>query len=313
MGDLFEGLRTVSEFILLGGMITLALAYGFIWIHPIKNILIGYFNESRTFLLGTNSDQKNHADSSVLTRAMVIALTAGSLYFAGSVTNVVGYWVMEPAHNADLARFYTLSIQSEPELCKNDHAVKEEIAWYEWVVFKRLVWARNGSSCEQGTYKVILEDEAFWRTHARESAEDELDSLIKHIRLARGAALSAMLITWLSLLKLFGSLVVWVSASKRLFKALIEPNSEASISKPDVRRLTRRAIVVYLLTAVFGAGLYLVTLKGYLNIEREFHGLARFGASAVKEKLAAEIESRIKAGQQSKSASSAAAEPSPQK
>ena len=196
MKEIFEGLKSIVEFILLGGMITAVLAYGFIWIHPLKVALTEYFKDSYQFLVGSQvkpgeKEGDGQPTFSKPATISVLALLAGYLYFAGSLTNVVGYWVMKPAHNADLARFYA-ELSSEcptiktlphassdhPEITDGPAWYQQQIRPYEWIVFKRLLWARESQSAEQNynesKYHLSLKEEAEFRTYSPESADGQL-------------------------------------------------------------------------------------------------------------------------------------------
>jgi hypothetical protein len=81
--------------------------------------LIGYYRESRDFLFGHESSgaswslpggainrwsSQGESESSKLRMAAITVISVGYLYVAGSVGNAVGYWLMEPSHNAYLVR-----------------------------------------------------------------------------------------------------------------------------------------------------------------------------------------------------------------
>lgn len=312
MSDLFAEIRTVLEFILLGGMFTIVLAYAFIWIHPLKDAVNEYWKRARSFLFGergqAEADSQTRAprkregsngrtEASLARTVILTALAAGYLYFAGSVTNVVGYWLVEPAHNADLARFYMSLEEVKPKECP---AVPEAQTWKDWVYLNRLVWCRANSECAAAIYRATLREEAVWRTLARESAEDTLGGLVKHIRLARGAALCALGIGVLALLKTLGALFVRFGPKRRsLYKALVDPNVKDGVAPEEIHWGTYKAIAVYLLTAFLCAAVYLVGMQSYMNAEREFHGFVHFGAREAQEKLRAETsKAQESSGQQ---------------
>lgn len=291
MADLLDGLLTILEFILLGGIATIVLLYAFIWIHPVKHALSGYYRDSKSFLFDTNSDTFR------LKTTIIVALATGYLYFAGSITNATGYWLMEPAHNSELSRFYwSLRTKDRPKECELlTKAQTQQIPAKQWMILQRIVWSRNGSECEKLAYATTLSDEASWRTLARESASDGLDGLVKHIRLARGAAVCALGITGLALLKTAGAICVLlvtlgpVKWAKFLYRGLIDEKALDTVQPEEIRNKTRGAFGVYLITALLGIGAYLICVESYMNVEREFHGLAYFGAEAAKEKVKGEL------------------------
>lgn len=290
MKDFFDTIQTISEFVLLGGMITVTMAYGFIWIHPVRDSLVSYYKDSRAFLLGAGKRMRAPDDSaresSHLRTVIVTALSVGYLYVAGSVGNALGYWLMEPGHNAFLATYYSRAKSSPPD-CASRADLSREIPLIDWLLLKRIAWDRGTLDCEQAVYETTLLDEAEWRTYDRQSADDELDGLVKHIRLSRGAALCALALTLMAILKLIGSLVVFSvpgSRKKWLYTRLIDKRMP---KRPS--RTIMRAAGVYLVTTFAAAALYSGSLMAYLNTEREYHGFAHFGARNALEKFQYQI------------------------
>lgn len=64
---------------------------------------------------------------------------------------------------------------------------------------------------------------------------------------------------------------------------------DRSVSFEEVNRQTGRALGIYLGTAVLGWLLYGAGVASYMNAEREYHGLAHFGAVTAEIKLATEV------------------------
>lgn len=291
MKEISELVLTLLEFILLGGLTAFVLLYAFIWIHPVKKWLSDYYEDAKAFLLG-------EGPSTAPARTWVGgAVLLGCLYAAGSLTNAVGYWLLEPVHNADLAPFYW-SLRTEgvvPSCASAAKAQAASLPLKEWMLLNRILWTRQGTDCERLTYASFLNDEAFWRTASPEAAADGLDGLIKHIRIARGVALCAFGIAFLAVFKIAGAIIVLFATllprgkgSGRLYKSLINATAAETVTVSEIRKRTRERAAVYLLTLALGAGLYVVAAKGWMSAEREFHGLAYFGATAAKEKVRAE-------------------------
>jgi hypothetical protein len=162
---------------------------------------------------------------------------------------------------------------------------------------------------------ITLKDEAEWRTYDRQSADDELDDILKHIRLERGAAVCALVIAILAVAKLFSSLLVisLSGAPKRwLFGILIDAKppqvdegvdkkhppeqsglSHSALLQKKLTSVAARAAWVYLVTILISILFYGASLSAYLNTEREYHGFAHYGAASSKEKFEKEISKGI--------------------
>jgi len=258
MNDIFSWLRDIFEYVLLGGMAFAVLVYAFIWIHPLKRWLSEYNHAVINFLFGPGSLD--------ITRATGIVMFAFCLFLVGIVTNVVGYWFVEPAHNEDLIYFYR-SLDPPLDLASTCQTDKRACDCPEGgpassilgrmlreLKYLGILLSRSESNCARLAYSTTLNDEASWRTLARESAEDALGGLIKQIRLSRGAAVCALGITLLAILKMGGAALVRRMAKKRhqgrlgwlkLYRILIVPEPAAvDASLPE--SLTRRVRFWYL-------------------------------------------------------------------
>ena len=141
MTGLIEALVTLLEFILLGGMATILLAYAFIWIHPAKNALSEYYKKASSLLV------RKPLDAPGLRAVLIGIFGLGYLYLAGSVTNSTSYWFLEPAHNAELGRFYSSFKDTNIKGCSPEVAGKE-IPTKEWIRLERVLWSRQGGDCE---------------------------------------------------------------------------------------------------------------------------------------------------------------------
>ena len=131
-------------------------------------------------------------------------------------------------------------------------------------------------------------------------SEYALDSIIKHLRIARGAALCAAVFTFLAFLKFLGALLIFLvsvvcgDCGRWGFVRVIDPTATASITKGEILKATMCHGLVYFATVALAAGFYFVTLQGYLTAEREYHGLAHFGAVIGKAKFDSQMDAQSK-------------------
>ena len=282
MKDLFESFKTASEFTILGGMATAVLAYAIIWIHPLKDATGRYLADSKRYLFGPDGVFGKEFDSRA--RVTLVALfVLGGLYYLGSVTNAAGYWLMEPTHDIELTRYYWTLPQKVPTTCdhvkqeaERDKSFREKSIDQGTLLFRPVI-RREETPCEKLTHQRTLQDEADWRTNARESAAESLDDIVKHIRLSRGAAVCALGLVVLTTLKILAAVYSLLRDKLSVYKIFID---EKATETPPARKTTKEYLKAYAVTLVLSFAIYGICLKGYINTEREFHGLAFYGAQA---------------------------------
>lgn len=139
-------------------------------------------------------------------------------------------------------------------------------------------------------YKLTLSDESSWRTLEPKSASDALDGMHKHLRLARGMVLFSLGLAVLATFKFAGALLlallstVALKPSRFLYKALLNEDASETITRRHIRKDAYRVMAVYLTIVAVAFSTYLVCVRSYMGIEREFHGLAHYGSESAKEK-----------------------------
>src|SRR5260370_13137842 len=91
IGNVVDSVIRLFEFIVGGILTALVLVYILVWVHPIKDSVYRNIESITKYLL--HPHWKDHVP-----KPAIAVLLVGCAYFLGMVTNVAGYWLLEPIH-----------------------------------------------------------------------------------------------------------------------------------------------------------------------------------------------------------------------
>lgn len=265
MGDFIDSLVRVFEILAQGALAVAVVGYLLIWVHPIKRAVTDHLRSAHTFVLS------GWAEPLAKTAAAVVVIAG--VYFLGVITNVVGYWLLDPAHEAIIAN--TASIIAQPDTTA---------PMSSWEVLY-LPFSRNAKSEHKAQYLHYLSEEASWRNTNLEGMKHALDPLLKQIRILRGTVVCALLFAILAgvrVLYFLIALVVLPLLPTTVQSGLVSTTVTADPSSASRARSLRICIArVALAHTVYFVGalvVYASVMPAYRTIETEYHLLAHYGA-----------------------------------
>lgn len=183
MGELVDALVRVLEFVVQGALAVLLLGFALAGFHALKDSVYEHVHEMTAFML-PNWKVLKHPNT-------VVSVVIGVLYIAGIVTNSVGYWVLDPAHQIVISA----AVSSPP----NGGAAPVTASTLVGVVLRRVVFDRSPAPTKE--YPQYLSEEVAWRNSNLEAVKHALDPLLKQCRVIRGTAVIALGFFLFSLLK----------------------------------------------------------------------------------------------------------------
>lgn len=270
MGELVDALVRVLEFVVQGALAVLLIGFMLAWIHNLKESVYQHAREMTRYMLGTAKTLK-HPNA-------IITILIGVLYIAGIITNSVGYWLLDPAHELVIAAAVPSSQNASPQPVSALSLVR--------VVTSRVMLGT--SPPPKGEYVQYLNDEVEWRNRNLEAVKHALDPLLKQNRVIRGTAVISLGFFFVSILKVISFLLCFALLSlpgvfrrwgDDLYRNLVDPHhGEGPTKNLRVRRvITLNYVVSNLLYAVVAFIVLWCALGGYATTEREYHIMAHAG------------------------------------
>lgn len=282
MKDVVEALEGIIEFLIQGSLMLVVILYFAAFAHPIPTLLRKYLADLWTAISGRNTPKGS-------ANPIMIVLACAALYFLGTTSNVVNYWVLAPVHNSIIQEAREEGCpEVRQEGCVDNFARRGD---FEFLTesLEQLITRRDQS---QTAYDKYISDDAKWRDQNLEAHESILPSLRKYIRIVRGVAVASYAIFLIALLKsLVGLLIVFVARVPRkgapnrvawvLFRYLVsyaayqDRSAEAKVGHDTLKRM----VVPNLILAALGLVVFSVAIWSYRTIEYEFQLMVLFGAS----------------------------------
>lgn len=297
MGDLVDSLVRVFEFLIQGMLALVVVGFALVFVHPVKESVFQHLGAIHRYLLG-KTPVPNEA---------IILVALGLLYFLGVFTNVVGYWLLEPVHHAVILDAEKVNLVSAPDAVSPSATLNGAHLLSRRVLYPLRIFLDDQAKREgTGGYATYIRDEVQWRNCNIEALKHALDPLFKQSRIIRGTIICSLAFCVVALLKFFYFGLVWIlfhmprrctSLAGWLYRHTVHPTilepapdddkarPSSQGSKPSRRaydaeiRLTRRYALSSLTLSALAALLYLLALAGWQTIEKEYHLMARVGAS----------------------------------
>jgi len=267
MGELVDALVRVLEFVVQGALAVLLIGFMLAWVHKLKESVYQHAREMTHYMLGTAKTLK-HPNA-------IITILIGVLYIAGIITNSVGYWLLDPAHELVIAAVVPSSQNATPQPVSALSLVR--------VVTSRVMLGT--SPPPKGEYVQYLNDEVEWRNRNLGAVKHALDPLLKQNRVIRGTAVISLGFFFVSILKAISFLLCFALLSLpgvfrrwgvHLYRNLVDPHHSEGTAK-NRREITRDYAVSNLLYAVVAFIVLWCALGGYATTEREYHIMAHAG------------------------------------
>ena len=270
MGELVDALVRVLEFVVQGALAVLLIGFMLAWIHNLKDSVYQHAREMTRYMLGTAKTLR-HPNA-------IITILIGVLYIAGIITNSVGYWLLDPAHELVIAAAVPSSQNASPQPVSALSLVR--------VVTSRVMLGT--SPPPKAEYVQYLNDEVEWRNRNLDAVKHALDPLLKQNRVIRGTAVISLGFFFVSILKVISFLLCLALLSlpgvfrrwgDHLYRNLVDPHhGEDAVKNQRVRRaITLNYAVSNLLYAVVAFSVLWCALGGYATTEREYHIMAHAG------------------------------------
>lgn len=235
MGDLVDSLVRVFEFLIQGFLAVFVVGYVLIWFHPVKRALSIYIRAIHQLLIeGWKLPELK------LPTAVAPIVLIGLVYFLGILTNVIGYWILEPVHHLailDADRVYSVAndqtAPKKPASHKLPSFAATALLPLKWIVGE--VQAED----QEITYANYLRQEVRWRNCNLEALSHALDPHIKQFRVIRGTIVCSLAICIVSLLKSLHFTLIWVLLRRRrsrpwvdwLYEHTVDPISAQSVAQ----------------------------------------------------------------------------------
>lgn len=302
MGELVDSLVRVFEFLIQGILAVSVVGFALVWIHPIKSAFVGYFKAIHKFVL----------EGRELPNAVVVGILLGMVYFLGVLTNIVGYWVLEPVHHAAI-RDVEVSAPTASENLTTSFSPFSSVTLFSERAFLPLkqVVGRVPVEAQVEFYISYLHHEVDWRNCNLPALSHALDPQIKQFRIVRGTILCSLAFCVLALAKSAYFFLVWLltlfpwrsqSFVDWLYRHTVQPSSvrspnstpaaalasavkdghlnETQFTREETGKQTRKYALGALTLAVLALLCYLLSLSGWQTVEREYHLMARLGAES---------------------------------
>lgn len=264
MGDLVDSIVRIFEFMVQGSLTLIVIAYVLVWIHPLKRALFTHWGIAKSFML------EHLVDRPVFPK-IEAALFLGAIYFLGVITNVFGYWLLQPAHKAII-----------DAVENRNHIIDTEKLF---VLPLEHGWRARDDTTGFAAYQNYLQDEVKWRNLKLDAMRHALDPLLKQLRIVRGTAVFALTMALLALVRVayFAVLILifplFPTLSHRLYLATVRPfDSKETIPEKKMRHETRVFAFTHFIYFLAAVALYIAIMLAYKTAETEYHLLASSGA-----------------------------------
>lgn len=297
MGDLIDSLVRVFEFLIQGILAMVVVGFALVWLHPLKRAVFSYANDIRKFMLeGTRGNSSELPKLAQELRKIIVPVAfLGLAYFFGILTNVIGYWVLEPVHHLailDAERAANRATAKQIVPIKNISAKPPGFMARACLPWRRVLGGAQDQDASMA-YVIYLREEVKWRNCGLPALSHALDPQLKQFRVVRGAIVCSLALFSLALAKGIYFLLIWVflnspwassKAIRWLYDHTVDPATLQKQIEPGGRqkrdpRLLAKYALGALTLSVLALGLYLMSLSGWQTVEKEYHLMARFGAA----------------------------------
>lgn len=279
LGNALDSLIRLFEFIVQGILTALVLAYVLVWVHPIKDSVSRNIESITRYMLYPHWKQP-------VPVAAIAVLLVGGAYFLGVITNVAGYWLLEPIHYRVIRRVEAATVHSpiHPSLySKRSTPQRDAPYWSTTLLPFRIGLTEGERSDDFRAYENHLQEEVLWGNCKLDAMQDALSPLLKQSRLIRGVVVCALAFSLVAILKAVYFSFVWFLLRFRrpLGSWLYEHTVKIPI--PDQREGsemtdTKRVIQAALIYVLFATAIYLSSVAGWMTVETEYHLIAHYGS-----------------------------------
>ncbi len=230
-----------------------------------------------------------------------LTIFLGVIYFAGIIANATSYWVL---------------FSNQADIIVKVNKCPPENTWNKKVLLtpiETIVCLQDQEDQGFPSYLEHIEQEAKWSNQNIDSLKYQLSSLIKYIRILRGAVFFSLCIFMIALAKiLIAGLFcivasIWLCVRKLpdwLCKAYnlimyrenplpstlnTTPEEKTKAMRKDIfsNMLKPNVIILFLVGVI-----YCITMRGYYLVETEFDALAKYGSKYAAEETGKKKESK---------------------
>ncbi|MDP9122729.1 MAG: hypothetical protein M3O15_15390 [Acidobacteriota bacterium] len=278
IGNVVDTLLHLFEYIVQGVLTALVLGYVLVWAHPVKDSVTRSIGTITRYLLYPHWQEK------VPSPAIAIILL-GSAYFLGVISNVAGYWLLEPVHGRVIHSVAAATNPSSPTF--KGFTPEADAPYWNTV----LLPLRIGKAVDDfPAYRDHLREKVLWANCKLDAMQDALNPLLKQSRIIRGVAVCALTFSLIAILKAVYFSCVWLLLHfrprlgdwlyRRTVKNPIPDEPEGSTGTDKKRSFidTKRAIQAALTYAIFATSIYLSSIAGWRAVEVEYHLTAHYGS-----------------------------------